>query len=83
MLFFKHDSRKLCVDATMEDDSMGRLINHSITHSNLRMKVVVVERGNPQVVFVASKTIYPGNELLYDYGERRKTVLEENPWLKE
>ena len=83
MLFYKHDSKKLCIDATAEDSSVGRLINHSIKDANLKMKVVVADRGSPQVVFVASKEIHSENELTYDYGERRKRVVDDNPWLKE
>ena len=29
LMFFKSDSKRLCVDATIEDDTYGRLINHS------------------------------------------------------
>ena len=36
----------------------------------------------PCVVFLASKEIFIGQEIQYDYGERRKDVLAANPWLK-
>ena len=45
------------------------------------MKVVVVA-GKPRVVFIASKEIAIGCELLYDYGDKRKTAIAQNPWLQ-
>ena len=36
-----------------------------------------------RLMLVTTKPIKPGEELLYDYGERRKEVLEEFPWLRE
>ena len=81
ILFFKHDSRKLAIDATTEDDTYGCLINHSSSSPNVAMKVVTVDR-KPHVVFVALRNIPIGQEIQYDYGETRKAVLEENPWLK-
>ena len=83
MLYYKHDSRKMCIDATAEDESVGRLINHSIKNANLKMRVVVADKGMPQVVFIASKEIHPEDELAYDYGERRKRIIDVNPRLKE
>ena len=73
-------SRRLCVDATVEDASYGRLINHSQTDFNVRMKIVVVE-SKPRVVFIALHDIPVGTEIMYDYGERRKDVMRANPWL--
>ena len=45
------------------------------------MKVVKVER-QPVVVFVALQDIEENSELMYDYGERRREVLQENAWMK-
>ena len=45
------------------------------------MKVFVVNDA-PRVVFLASKDISVGDEIQYDYGEKRKEVLRKNPWLK-
>ena len=75
ILFFRHDSRRL---ATEEN---GRLINHSSKSPNVVMKVVKVER-QPVVVFVALQDIEENSELMYDYGERRREVLQENAWMK-
>ena len=80
LLFFRC-GKKLAVDATEDDGSLGRLINHSTREPNVIMKVHVVD-SQPRVVFVATKEIQIGLEILYDYGERRKAILECNPWLK-
>ena len=68
------------MDATAEDGSYGRLINHSSRSPNVMMKIITIDR-KPLVVFVALKTIPVGQEIQYDYGEKRKAVLDENPWL--
>ena len=44
------------------------------------MRIFVTDR-QPRVVFLASKEIFIGQEIQYDYGERRKDVLAANPWL--
>ena len=75
------DSKGYCVGATREDDSKGRLINHSKDDANLSMKVFVVNDA-PRVVFLASKDISVGDEIQYDCGDKRKEVLRKNPWLK-
>ena len=79
--FFRHNSKKLAIDATAEDDTFGRLINHSSRAPNVGMKIVKVDR-IPVIVFIALKPIKTGQEIQYDYGEKRKEVLEQNPWLK-
>lgn len=37
----------------------------------------------PRLYFVALRNIAPGEELSYDYGDRRKDVIKDNPWLLE
>ena len=69
------------IDATVNDGHPGRFINHSKTHDNLETKVVEIEEGEPHLCFFASKEVNVGDELLYDYGDRRKEVLEANEWL--
>ena len=78
---FRSGSKTLCVDATEEDGSMGRLMNHEKRKPNVAMKVVTVN-DVPRVVFFACKDIDIGHELCYDYGERRKHILQKFPWLK-
>ena len=81
LLMFRHNSKAYCIDATSDDGSKGRLINHSRDNANLFMKIVVVHN-LPKVIFVASENISVGSEIQYDYGERRKDILKKNPWLK-
>lgn len=81
MYYFRHRERTWCVDATAETDRLGRLINHGKNGNNLRTRVVEVA-GTPRLIFVATRKIAVGEELLYDYGERRPNVIESFPWLK-
>ena len=69
------------VDAT-RSHGCGRLINHGSKGSNLRPRVVEVE-GVPRLCFFASADISPGEELLYDYGDKRKAAVAAHPWLTE
>ena len=77
---FRHAEKPLWIDATSDDGSVGRLINHDKISPNLVMKPVVI-RNKPRVVFFASKDIQIGEELSYDYGERRKDVVRDLEWL--
>jgi len=81
MYYFKYKGNVWCIDATFESEKMGRLINHSKQLSNLKPQIVEVN-GTPRIVFLASRDIASGEELLYDYGDRRKAALEFNDWLK-
>ena len=68
------------LDATAEDGRMGRLINHSRHNANLEAEKYDLD-GAVRLVFFATKTIYCNQELLYDYGDRRRKALKELPWL--
>lgn len=69
------------LDATVEDGTYGRLMNHSRKKPNVRAKPVEIG-GRPAIIFVAMRDLEAGVELRYDYGERRPEVIEKNPWLK-
>lgn len=69
------------VDATRETGRLGRLVNHSATQANATVKVVQLKE-EPYLCIFASRDILVGEELLIDYGERRKYILEALPWLK-
>lgn len=71
----------LSVDATTESGRMGRLINHS-RNGNCHTKLHDIN-GIPHLILVASRDIDKGEELLYDYGDRRKTSIAAHPWLKQ
>jgi histone-lysine N-methyltransferase SETD8 len=68
------------IDATSETGRLGRLVNHSRLTPNLQTKVLVFN-GTPRLILVARRDIEPGEELLYDYGDRSKESLEAHPWL--
>ena len=68
------------MDATEETTRLGRLINHSKRHSNTLTRIFVVD-GVPRLGFVASRDIHLGEELQYDYGDRRTNTVKKFPWL--
>ena len=80
MYFFRFNETKFCVDATEESGRLGRLINHSRVSPNCVTKVVKFH-GKPRLVLVAKCDIEKGVELLFDYGERRKSAVTALPWL--
>ena len=80
-VFYPPNILYLCsVDAT-NDKKIGRLINHSKKSPNLHPRIVSVQK-QPKIVFVAAREISVGEELSYDYGERREEALQYFPWLK-
>ncbi|CDS42598.1 histone lysine n methyltransferase setd8 [Echinococcus multilocularis] len=81
MFFFSHGNQRYCVDATEETGKLGRLINHSRLHPNCVVKVIPIN-GIPRLALFAKTEIPPGEELLYDYGDRGKASLIAHPWLK-
>ncbi|XP_074653171.1 N-lysine methyltransferase KMT5A-like [Tubulanus polymorphus] len=58
----------LCIDASIDDGSLGRLINDGWGgKENCKAKTVISE-GRPHIAFFAIKDIPPKTELRYDYG---------------
>lgn len=80
--FFKYQEKNYCIDATYDDGSIGRLINHSKGNRNVKPKIVVLGK-TPHIVFEAIRDIEPEEEILYDYGDTRKSVVEHNTFLKQ
>ena len=68
------------IDATEKTGRVGRLINHSQQNQNLVTKVFELN-SKPHLCFIAKKNIDINEELLYAYGERRRNVIKDNPWL--
>ena len=68
------------IDATAEDGTLGRLLNHSRS-GNCKTKVHVI-KDKPHLIFVMTQDVKAGEELTYDYGDRSKDALESHPWLK-
>ena len=81
-MIFKFDGRnygkpcgKWMINANNEPEavglkkSFGRLISHCRRHPNLKLVHLAI-KGNPYVLLETSKRILPGQELMYDYGDR-------------
>ena len=83
LFFFKIHERSWCLDASEENFTFGRLINHGRRAANVKPEACNDANGRPAVRFVALMDIPAGSELLYDYGERDPSVLKENPWLRD
>ena len=80
----------LGLDATQEDGSLGRLINHSRMNPNCQMKLAWLVNPDrypgsadeqPHAYFVSTRDISQGEELRWDYGETRSSKLVSHPWL--
>lgn len=71
----KHDSRYTVIDATADDGKIGRLINHSKRHNNVRPEKMILQ-GKMHVVIVAKCDIDAGREILYDYQDSNSTLPE-------
>lgn len=80
ILKFHHNNQATYIDATEETGRLGRLLNHSLVDQNCVPKKIIVAN-QPRVVFLATKKILAGQEILYDYGERRKHTIKQFPWL--
>ena len=68
------------IDATNESRRYGRLLNHSRVSPNCIPKIVMIN-DVPRVILVAKHAINSGEELLYDYGDRKKESIKAHPWL--
>ena len=79
-LFMDMTSCNCSTGATKDDHRYGRMVNHSRKAPNALLKVFSID-GVPRLCLIAFRNIEIGEELLYDYGERRKEVIESNPWL--
>ena len=73
--------RGMCLDATA-NSHISRYINHSRKRPNLVPRLKVVQ-GVPRIIFKAKVDLEPGTELLFDYGDKRRDVVDANPWLLE
>jgi histone-lysine N-methyltransferase SETD8 len=67
------------VDATAETGRLGRLVNHSRSGNLITKTVSIMNR--PHLVLIAKEDIPPGEEVMYDYGDRSKESLRYHPWL--
>lgn len=79
MYYFKYRNNQYCVDATAESGRLGRLVNHSRSGNLITKTVCIVNR--PHLVLIAKEDIPPGEEVVYDYGDRSKESIRYHPWL--
>jgi len=71
----------LSLDATQENSTLGRLINHGTEKAktaNLLPKEVISSSGK-HLVFIAREPIEPGTQLRYDYNDKNSGLT----WLQE
>ena len=73
------------VDATedLPHYGMGRLLNHSKKDFNLVIDVLKDKYGIRHLCFRSCRDIKEGEELLIDYGERRKSIVAIHPFLNQ
>jgi len=82
---FNFNGKKFAIDATKEpvseQESCGRLINHSKSSENIVPKMIVINN-DPQIVFVAKFDILLNHELFYDYNDFRSSSVVSFPFLR-
>lgn len=81
MFYFNFNNKCYCLDATEPTKRIGRLVNHSRKRPNCKMELFSFDK-TPHLILTAIRDIEPGEEILYDYGERNKDVIEANPWIE-
>ena len=82
MFWMRYADRWIIVDAS-RTNHLSRYINHSKKQANLAPVCLRGRSGEmPEIAFKAKRNIEPGEELLFDYGDNRKEVVQTNPWLK-
>ncbi|XP_023313406.1 N-lysine methyltransferase KMT5A-like, partial [Trichogramma pretiosum] len=68
------------IDATDDDGSFGRLINHSFDE-NVYPIVWTSDQNKPHIIFFAKRDIAIGEEIVYNYTEHRKIIWKLYPFL--
>ncbi|XP_061621147.1 involucrin-like [Phyllopteryx taeniolatus] len=58
-----------CIDASVYDGSLGRLVNADDRHPNCQMKRVIA-KDKPHLCLFALRDIQPGEEITFDLGEK-------------
>ncbi|XP_064208087.1 uncharacterized protein LOC135263699 isoform X2 [Anguilla rostrata] len=67
MYDFLWHGKTWCIDASLEDGSLGRLINDDCKSPNCKIKRIIVD-GKPHLCIFALKNISTGEEITYNYG---------------
>ena len=68
------------IDATQDKGRIGRRINHSRDSANSVVRVVKIGEIARLCLF-ANQDISAGEEITYDYNDRRQEVVKSFPWL--
>ena len=84
MLFDKRS--RTVIDPTSLDLAYGYspYVNHANKKwCNLELKRIRKKKGEKgiKISLYATRNIKPGEELTFDYGDRRSEVIKDNPWL--
>ena len=66
----------MCLDATEElmPLRLGRLVNHASENPNARTEQVLIDE-TPHIILRAERHIEVGEEIFWDYGERRRSII--------
>ncbi|KAF4081034.1 hypothetical protein AMELA_G00156170 [Ameiurus melas] len=83
MFFFENiNGKAMCIDAHApccechpDQQTFGRLINHSRKRCNLRPRAYTLQNGEDFIIFLASKNIKENEELLFDHGVERRSFI--------
>lgn len=82
LLSFRHGGFHYHIDASKDDGSYGRLINHSRKRPNVKPRTYEDgSTGSLTVYFEALRDIEFGEELLYDYGDMGSFGDDEPEWM--
>ncbi|KAG9281452.1 histone-lysine N-methyltransferase set-1-like [Astyanax mexicanus] len=73
MFEFRYNGKLFCVDASLDDGSLGRLVNDDHLNPNSKMRTITTV-GKPHLCLFATRSINPGEEITYNYGD------SEWPW---
>uniref|UniRef100_A0A674MY40 SET domain-containing protein n=1 Tax=Takifugu rubripes TaxID=31033 RepID=A0A674MY40_TAKRU len=73
---FQWKGKYFCIDASLEDQSLGRLVNDEHIIPNCKMRTIAVN-GMPHLCLFAIRDIMAGEEVTYNYGD------SDWPWRKQ
>ncbi|XP_048857920.1 histone-lysine N-methyltransferase SETD5-like isoform X10 [Brienomyrus brachyistius] len=68
MFEFYFNGKLFCIDAARDDGSLGRLVNDDHVSPNSKMKKITIS-GKPHLCLFATRSISPGEEITYNYGD--------------
>ncbi|XP_060554702.1 uncharacterized protein LOC132715677 isoform X3 [Ruditapes philippinarum] len=75
LFFFNFGKKKLCIDGTFSEQ-IGRFANDGICEEKNAMAKTVLLSNEPRLALFATRNIFPGEEIRFDYG------INDLPWRK-